>query len=122
MTPSTRFLAPATLAMLMALSASPVFAQSTHSEHGHAGHGAAAPATGNAEQLADGEIRRIDTRTARLTLRHGEIKSLDMPPMTMVFHLADPGMLEGLKVGDRIRFAVEQRTGRMVITRIVATP
>ncbi|MFM7570729.1 MAG: copper-binding protein, partial [Betaproteobacteria bacterium] len=46
------------------------------------------------------------TPQGRITLRHGEIRSLDMPPMTMVFQVANPSMLASLAPGDRIRFQV----------------
>ena len=39
---------------------------------------------------ASGEIRRLDPENKRLTIKHGEIKSIDMPPMTMVFYVTDP--------------------------------
>lgn len=74
------------------------------------------------DELADGEVRRIDISSGKLTLRHGEIKSLDMPPMSMVFYVDDPGLLNDLKVGDMIRFAVEQQNGKMVITHIEPAP
>ncbi len=54
----------------------------------------------------------------KVTIKHGEIKNLDMPPMTMVFTMADPSMLTNLKVGDKVRFVVEQQNGKMVITQI----
>lgn len=66
----------------------------------------------------EGEVRRVDTRAQTITLKHGEIKNLDMPPMTMVFTVADPGLLGNLNVGDKIRFVVEQQNGKMVVTHI----
>lgn len=101
------------LAALMALG--PVFAQ-PHSDHGHA-QTQATPAAAN--DLTDGEVRRIDAAAGKVTIKHGEIKSLDMPPMTMVFTVAESGLLNNLKVGDKIRFVVEQQQGKMVVTRIV---
>lgn len=67
--------------------------------------------TGNGE----GEVRRIDKANGKITVRHGEIKGLDMPPMTMVFVVKAPGGFEHLKVGDKIRFTVVQQDGAMVI-------
>ena len=55
-------------------------------------------------QWANGEIRRIDAQNLRLTIKHGEIKALDMPPMTMVFYVKDPVLLQGLAVQDTIEF------------------
>lgn len=68
--------------------------------------------------MTEGEVRRIDTGAGKVTIKHGEIKNLDMPPMTMVFTMADPSMLTNLKVGDKVRFVVEQQNGKMVITQI----
>jgi len=45
-----------------------------------------------------------------------------MPPMTMVFTAAEPGLLNNLKVGDKIRFVVEQQQGKLIVTRIVPAP
>jgi Cu/Ag efflux protein CusF len=55
-------------------------------------------------------------------LRHGEIQALDMPPMTMVFHVRDPALLAPLKVGSQIQVQVMQEPGRLVITALRVTP
>ncbi len=68
--------------------------------------------------LSEGEIRRLDPETGKLTIRHGEIRNLDMPPMTMVFTASDKAMLAGLKVGDRIRFAASNEGGKYRVTEI----
>lgn len=94
-----------------------------HGGHDHAPTSTPAPATQAVTQdLAEGEIRRIDASTGRVTIRHGVIKSIDMPPMTMVFHAAEPGLLNNLKVGDKIRFAAEQQQGKIIVTRIELAP
>ncbi|MFO1327265.1 MAG: copper-binding protein [Rubrivivax sp.] len=67
----------------------------------------------------DGEITKIDKAQARVTLRHGEIKNLEMPGMTMTFRLADPKWLDGLAVGDRVRFAADKIGGNYTVTAIV---
>lgn len=72
----------------------------------------------SAQDMAEGEVRRVDTSAGKITIRHGEIKNLDMPPMTMVFTVAEPALLEKLKAGDKVRFEVEMQSGKMVITRI----
>ncbi len=71
-----------------------------------------------AAQSADGEVRRIDKAQGRITLKHGEIKSLDMPPMTMVFRVQDPSMLDRVAVGDRVRFDAAKVDGTYTITAI----
>jgi Cu/Ag efflux protein CusF len=68
--------------------------------------------------LADGEVRRVDKDAGKITLKHGEIKHLDMPPMTMVFRVSDPAMLDRVKAGDRVRFATEKVGGQYTIMKI----
>ena len=75
-----------------------------------------APATSGMADMSDAEVRRIDKSANKITLRHGEIKSLDMPPMTMVFQVKDPAMLGTLKVGDKVKFKAESVNGAMVVT------
>ncbi len=115
-----RIAALATLS-LATLMAPPSWAKAQH-DHTHGATPTTPTTPATTEELADGEVRRIDTTTQKITIKHGDIKSLDMPPMTMVFTAAEPGLLNNLKVGDKIRFAVEQRQGKMTVTRIVPAP
>jgi Cu(I)/Ag(I) efflux system protein CusF len=71
---------------------------------------------------ADGEVRRIDKAQAKITLKHGEIKSIDMPPMTMVFRVKDKKWLEGLAVGDKVKFSAAQIDGQYVVTQLSKAP
>ena len=68
--------------------------------------------------MADGEVRKIDLGAKKITLKHGEIKNLDMPPMTMVFQVNDPAMLDKVKVGDKVKFTVEDKNGAMTVLTI----
>ena len=72
----------------------------------------------DAPALADGEVRKIDKETGKLTLRHGPIRHLDMPPMSMVFTVKDKSLLDKLKAGDRIRFMAVDEGGKMIVTDI----
>lgn len=85
----------------------------------HAAHQAASPAASTAAaDLADGEVRKIDKDTGRITLRHGEIRHLDMPGMTMVFQVREPALLDKLKVGDKVRFRAEKAGSGYAVTAI----
>ena len=66
--------------------------------------------------MADGEIRKVDREAQKITIRHGEIKNLDMPPMTMVFQVADPALLDKVKAGDKVRFSAEKSGGSYRVT------
>ncbi len=45
-------------------------------------------------------------------LRHGGIPNLAMPAMTMGFEIADKKMLDGFKVGHKVRFQAEMVKGK----------
>ena len=68
--------------------------------------------------LSDGEVGKVDVAGQRVTLKHGEIRNLDLPPMTMVFRVKDPSMLARLQTGDKVRFQAERIDGRYTVTRI----
>lgn len=83
----------------------------------HAGHQAAVE---SATDLNQGEVRKVDVENRKLTLRHGPIAVMAMPPMTMVFDVAEGVSLDGLVAGDKVEFEVEQQGGQFVITRVQA--
>lgn len=62
-------------------------------------------------EATGGVIRKINREAGKATIRHGEIRSLEMPPMTMVFGFSDPKALEGLKEGDEVAFELEPGQG-----------
>ncbi len=68
--------------------------------------------------MADGEVRKVDKEAGKVTLRHGPIANLEMPGMTMVFKVASPKMLEGLKDGDKVRFTADRVNGAITVTAI----
>ncbi len=65
-----------------------------------------------------GEIQYVDLERGALTVKHGPIRHLGMPDMTMRFRLADPGRALSLRTGDTIRFRAEKRDGTLVITDV----
>lgn len=84
-------------------------------------HGAAATATQAspaAADFTDGEIRKVNKATGKLTIKHGEIKNIQMPPMTMVFEVADKAMLDSVKEGDKVKFKARQEGSKLIVTDI----
>ncbi len=71
-------------------------------------------------QPTDATVRKIDKAQSKITLNHGEIKNLDMPPMTMVFRVKDAKMLEGLGEGMKVKFSAQKIDGQYVVTEIKA--
>ena len=96
------------IALTAALVAAPAYAQ--QSQGGHDAHHPAA--------LSDGEVRKVDKDAKKITIKHGPLANLDMPPMTMVFQVKDPAMLEQVKAGDKVKFQAEKIAGGYRITRI----
>jgi Cu(I)/Ag(I) efflux system periplasmic protein CusF len=73
-------------------------------------------------QAVDGEVRKIDREQSRITLRHAEIRKLEMPPMTMVFRVRDKALLETLAVGDKVQFEADKIDGQYVVTSMRKLP
>ena len=78
---------------------------------------APAPATRPAD-MTDGEVRKVDKDTKKITIKHADIRNLDMPGMTMLFQVSDPAFLDAVKPGDKVRFAAERVNGAIVVTQI----
>lgn len=68
--------------------------------------------------LAEAEVRKVDLDAKKITLKHGEIKNLDMPPMSMVFQVKDPAMLEKIKAGDKVQFTADKINGAFTVMTI----
>lgn len=68
------------------------------------------------DDVTEAEVRKVDLENKKITLKHGDIKNLGMPGMTMVFQVKDPVMLDKVKAGDKVRFKAEKSNGVIVVT------
>lgn len=68
--------------------------------------------------MAQGEIRKVNKEAGKLTIKHGELKNLDMPPMTMVFLVKDKAMLDQVKPGDKVGFVAEKVGGKLTVMQL----
>ena len=100
--------------LLAAVLAAPAFAQQKADLRTTQSPASAATAA----DLADGVVRKVNKDTGKMTIRHGEIKNLAMPPMTMVFQVKDPALLDKAKAGDKVRFRAEEIGGALVVIAI----
>jgi Cu/Ag efflux protein CusF len=64
-----------------------------------------------AQTFSEGEVRKINKDTQKITLKHGPLANLDMPAMTMAFGVPDPAVLDSLSVGDKVQILVEKING-----------
>lgn len=71
----------------------------------------------SAAALADGEVRKVDKAAGKITIKHGPIKNLDMPPMTMAYPVKNKAMLDQLKPGDKIKFEASDIGGTFTLMR-----
>ncbi len=78
----------------------------------------AATATATSLPMVNAEVRKVDLENKKVTLKHGEIKNLDMPGMTMVFQVKDTAMLEKVKAGDKVKFTTDKVNGAYTVMTI----
>lgn len=69
-------------------------------------------------QAAEGEVKKLDLAQGKVTIKHGEIKNIDMPAMTMVFRAKNITLLNGLAVGDQVTFEADKVDGQYLVTAI----
>ena len=110
----TAVLVAATTAYAAAHTSAPVTKDETEKAISTAGSTTVA----STADMAEGEIRQVDMETKKITIKHGVIKNLDMPGMTMVFQVKDLAMQDKVKAGDKVRFTAEKAGGAIVVTDI----
>lgn len=104
-----------TLIMTLLVAATPAWADMAMHDMNH---GQAAGSMENMP-LSEGVIRKVDGAAGKVTIRHGELANLGMPPMTMTFNVQDKGMLKGYKAGDKVRFRADQSfDGGLMVTQM----
>ncbi|TNI61990.1 secretion protein HlyD [Aeromonas media] len=109
-----------TLTLLLGLGAMQAQAEMTMNHEGHDMYqmeGMVMAEAGDVT-MTRGIITRIDGQNGKVGIKHEAIANLNMPPMTMVFVLADPAQLQGMQVGDVVRFHAENPAGKLTLTRL----
>jgi Cu/Ag efflux protein CusF len=71
-----------------------------------------------AQEYVKGEVVKVDAKQKKLTIKHEPLTNLDMPAMTMVFVVAEAGMIEKVKAGQAIEFTADRVNGRITVTGI----
>ena len=105
------------LTSLLALAAiNPVFAAAEAAAHDHAHAGT--PANTAKAALSEGTVKKVDKATGKITIKHGPLANLGMPPMTMAFAVGDPAMLDKVKAGDKVRFTADQVGDALTVTEL----
>jgi Cu/Ag efflux protein CusF len=68
--------------------------------------------------MTDGEVKKVNKDASKITIKHGDIKNLDMPGMTMIFTVKDKSLLDKVNAGDKVKFVVANEAGKMLVTAI----
>lgn len=67
---------------------------------------------------ATGVVKKLDPRSATVTLAHDPVESLGWPAMTMGFQVKDRTLIDKLAVDRKIAFEFVQQGKDYVITRV----
>lgn len=98
--------------LLAALLTLPTLADEMSMSHSGMDHSAMQGSMQPTDAASHGVIRKIDGN--KLTLKHGPLANLGMPAMTMTFEVATPAELNGLQVGDKVRFTALSEQGKLI--------
>jgi Cu/Ag efflux protein CusF len=69
-------------------------------------------------KMSEGTVQRVDKSSGKISIAHGPLENLGMPPMTMSFGVKDKTMLDQVKGGDRIHFVATDMDGRLTVTTL----
>jgi Cu/Ag efflux protein CusF len=106
-----------TLGILISALALPGLATAQASSGASASTSSVSTADASSE-LTQGEVRKVDKEGKKLTIKHGPLKNLDMPGMTMVFQVKDEAVLDKVQVGEKVQFLAEKIDGKFTVTKL----
>ena len=66
----------------------------------------------------EGRVLEIDKRQQEIMIQHGPLPELSMDPMSMIFKVADPALLDRVREGDRVKFKAGLVDGRFAVIAI----
>lgn len=62
-----------------------------------------------------GTVTQVDQGAGTITINHGAIEAISWPAMTMQFTAENPAILQGVAVGDRVRFELKSAAENTVV-------
>jgi Cu/Ag efflux protein CusF len=68
--------------------------------------------------MTNGEVKAVDKAKKSITLKHGDIEHMNMGSMTMAFPVKDAAMLSKVKVGDKVKFRLENVDNMATVTAL----
>lgn len=109
-----------TATIVMSFAALPIAnaADSMHSHDHSMGMHTMSTAMAADGTMSEGEIKKVDKEAGKITIKHGELKNLSMPGMTMAFRVKDAAVLDQVKPGDKVSFVADKVGGQLVVSKI----
>lgn len=87
--------------------------------NGPTGNISAAPSEVRADTaLSNGVVRKVDRPSGMITIEHGALENVSMPPMTMAYKAKDAAVLQQAKEGEKVKFRLENLNGTYTITTL----
>lgn len=71
-----------------------------------------------AQEFTKGVVNKVDAKAQKVTIKHEDLKNLDMPAMTMVFRVDDQALFAKLKEGSNVEFVAERVNGKLTVTQV----
>jgi Cu/Ag efflux protein CusF len=68
--------------------------------------------------LTDAVVKKVDPSTGMVTLKHGALNNVGMPPMTMAFKAKDTAMVKRATEGEKVKVRVESVNGTLTIVKL----
>lgn len=98
---------------LFAAACSPPASQETKMDDMNMSEPAVATASGPI--ASTGTVTQVDAAAGTITINHGAIEAISWPAMTMQFTAENPAILQGVAVGDRVRFELKSAAENTVV-------
>ncbi|MGF6602165.1 Cu/Ag efflux protein CusF [Paraburkholderia sp. GAS448] len=77
-----------------------------------------APKTSSNTALTDAQVKKVDPETGMVTLKHGALDNVGMPPMTMAFKAKDAAIVKQVHEGNKVKVRVENVNGTLTIVKL----
>lgn len=105
---------------LVAVAHAPAIAETGHQgmHHGTAMQHDAGQAMA---KMLEGTAKKVDQAGRKITIAHGPLANLKMPPMTMTFDVQDKVAIDRVKPGDEVRFVANDVAGALTVTQLENT-
>ena len=66
--------------------------------------------------MTEADVRKVEKDNKKITVKHGAIKNLGMPPMRWCSNVNDASMLDKVQAGDKVRFKASGEGGKFTVT------